>query len=532
MKADAAALLYLAWRQAVNTVRVAIKRPERIALWAIIALAIGFSMFARMMSMRLHGVHVAFGIPEPWASVLFLLTLGVLGFAMIIAASGNVSGFSSEADARFLTLSKIELRRVLAWLQLRSSVGLLLRLAIAIIFYAVFYSQAGRPGPMALAMAGVGLAIAAVRVPTLRARLRIGKAPVVAGAVSIILVAILGLVAVLGPFIDPRLAPGSTFVVNLGLGTFIRAALAQVGWQTATIWVVALGTLIIGYFGSTDVIPEMYSASVRAIETATRKKRGLAIQSGDRDRYSAQVQSADTVRSSAASGWSGASAIIWKDWLAFARSRSARLRSAAYLLIAATAGAVLGVWAHQGSDALTNASIILLQIANISILFISLYSSVGLAGDLGKPIWWLSSDPLIARLTAWVLASTWRSAAVFSAGLIGCAIAIGNLYMAVIGIPLATAMVIYLRCIGLTLYSIFPAQIDQKGPVALLRVFLAYIFALPVIVTVAVGVFTIGMKAAAVVGLIVAAGEAFGLMTFATARIRNNGAGTARADAA
>jgi hypothetical protein len=79
----------------------------------------------------------------------------------------------------------------------------------------------------------------------------------------------------------------------------------------------------------------------------------------------------------------------------------------------------------------------------------------------------------------------------------------------------------------------FPSQIDQKGPVAGLRILLAYLFIAPAGIAAAIaGAVASSFGVAGAAAAVVAAIECFLLVRFAAGRLRDNGAGIARAEAA
>lgn len=531
MSDDARALAYLAWRQIVNTIREGLKNHGRVALWVFISIALAATVVLRIVAASLahgHGRSLpASGVPEPAATGLFFGYLLLIAVNLWIAANGNAAGFSSEADARFLTLSKISPRRLLSWLQLRSSGALMVQTLFISIFYPVIFTWAGEPFPMFLTIVGAMLFVAAIRMPALRASVRFGAAPFAALAALLGATGVLGLAVVAAPYIRPTFEPASAYLVHLGFGTTLRAMLAGVPLPILALWALPLGALALGSVGSTDVVPEVYAASLRAIATAKRSRRGLIGGSGVA-RYSA---SPTTVAASARASraWGGAFALVWKDWLAFSRSRGAIGRSIALLAGGVVVGAVAGLWTRQGHDP----NILIIQVVNFAIIFLSLYSSVALSADLGKPLWWLNADTLVARLGGWVLAATWRGAALGTSAVLGCAIAIGSPSFAVLGTLATVGIVLYLRCIGLALYAMFPSQIDQKGPVAGLRILLAYLFIAPAGIAAAIaGAVASSFGVAGAAAAVVAAIECFLLVRFAAGRLRDNGAGIARAEAA
>jgi len=167
------------------------------------------------------------------------------------------------------------------------------------------------------------------------------------------------------------------------------------------------------------------------------------------------------------------------------------------------------------------------------IIFITIASSFGLAEDLRKPLWWMGPDPIWLRLVAWVLATSWRLAICIAIGTVVFAATLGLSVIAAAGIPIAITIAIYLRSIGLALYALLPSGLDQRGPLAMLRALLTYVFTLPgIAASVLAALLTHSLAAALAAGIVVALGEALGLIAFAAARIQGRGATFAQAEAA
>jgi hypothetical protein len=118
-------------------------------------------------------------------------------------------------------------------------------------------------------------------------------------------------------------------------------------------------------------------------------------------------------------------------------------------------------------------------------------------------------------------------------GIVVFSATLGLSVVAVAGIPIAIAIAIYLRSIGLALYALLPSGLDQRGPLAMLRALLTYLFTLPGIgASVLAALLTHSLAAAVAAGIVVALGEALGLVAFAAARIQGRGATFAQAEAA
>jgi hypothetical protein len=99
------------------------------------------------------------------------------------------------------------------------------------------------------------------------------------------------------------------------------------------------------------------------------------------------------------------------------------------------------------------------------------------------------------------------------------------------GIPIAIAAVLYLRGVGLALYSLFPSTIDQRGPLSMVRALLTYMLsAPPVIVAVVIGVVSHNAAAGVISGVAFSLLETTLLIAFASIRIAGQGVAFARAE--
>ncbi|MDP9024284.1 MAG: hypothetical protein M3N13_02765, partial [Candidatus Eremiobacteraeota bacterium] len=199
----------------------------------------------------------------------------------------------------------------------------------------------------------------------------------------------------------------------------------------------------------------------------------------------------------------------------------------------AIAGTGLGLFAKSAApgDELALSISIAATFGNIALVFFSLGASVALSQDLGKPLWWISASPLRHRLYVWTLSTSWRSILVVAVASVAWSVTIANIRLAAISLPLAAVAVLFVRSSGLILYAIFPSKIDQRGPVAMLRVLACYVLMAP---AVGLGIVTglLARSAGAGIGAAVACAvvEAFGLIELSSLRIASSGTGTARAE--
>lgn len=287
--------------------------------------------------------------------------------------------------------------------------------------------------------------------------------------------------------------------------------------------------LLLAWLSGSDLYPDLYGASLRIITFRERGQRGPGAAFSMEHAYQSRTAAYglyrifDLLRGS----W----AIAWKEWIAFARSPGMQRTFYTGVLCSAGAGWFFGTMSARskspGEEALSLASTATITL----ILFIAMGSAVGLGADLRKPLWWIGRDPLWKRLYAWTCGTSWRLGAVIYAGILTWAIAMRSPALGFFGIPIAVAVVIHLRAVGLVIYSLFPSTIDQRGPLAFVRALLTYVLAAPPIIVGAVyAVVWHAFPIAASIAILLALLESFLLVLFAAARISGRGFTFAQAE--
>lgn len=523
---DFAALAYLDGHLLLHRIQTAIRQPARAIMYV---LALGW--LAMMAFFRTHApvTVAAVTIPEPFASAILFAFVALLGTIMYGAASGFVGVFSSAADARFLCGSHLSEAAVVTWLQLRRCGTVLLRTALAVIFYSFILwtgARASATGVIGIAVIGATLLTAATAVPMLKLRAAAGARFAQTLAAAIIAAGLLPVAVLLGSLLDPALLRWELPLQRLGAGFAANALVHGNPLAVGTLYAAAAATVALSFFCGRDLYPEMYSSSLRMLEFRSRRRRS-ALFTGERAYQSAPA------RSNVFEGARGAWTIAWKEWLGFVRAPGSRRMFWVGLIGCSLAGAIFGNVARHSRDPAGTALGFTIGIANMVIIFITIASSFGLAADLRKPLWWMGPDPIWLRLFAWVLATSWRLSICIGVAALIFAAMLGLGAAAAAAIPVAIAIAIYLRSIGLALYALLPSGLDQRGPLAMLRAFLTYVFAVPAIaVTAILGAFTHSFVVAATAGIACALGEALLLIIFAAARIQGRGATFAQAETA
>jgi putative ABC exporter len=231
--------------------------------------------------------------------------------------------------------------------------------------------------------------------------------------------------------------------------------------------------------------------------------------------------------------------IVWKEWIAFARSPSMQRIFVFGLVMCAAVGALFGHIAAGSRDEIEETVGFASMAGNMILIFVAMGSAIGLSADISKPLWWMGRERLWVRLFAWTVGTSWRLAACLAVGIGAWAISLHASVVALAGIPIAVAIVLYLRAVGLALYSLFPSTIDQRGPLAMVRALLTYLLAAPPAIICALTGYEFyragmplphavyaGIAAAILASLI----ETLALVAFAAARIAGQGVAFARAE--
>lgn len=527
MIADLHALSYLEYRQIVNRIRHTLRQPGRALLYLFV---IGY--FAVVTVARQHG-HRAFhvsSIPEPYASILFFAYVTLLGVMMYGAASGIVGAFSSAADARFLSGSPLSERLVVLWLQLRRSAISIARMIFTLVLYALMFSGSGTFSGIGLAVIGGTLLATGTAVPMLKLRRFVGTrtAQSLGGAVAAAgILPMIILLTTLQP--RPVTLQWADAIERLGAGYAFNALFDANPVALMALYAAGAFVIALSFVSGTGLYPDLYASSLRMQafrERQTRMHAGLTIEHKYEQR-NARVSNPllDMLR--------GPWTIVWKEWIAFVRSPSMQRMFYFGLLACAAIGAVFGHVVSSSKNEMEEAVALASVAGNMMLIFVAMGSAIGLSTDISKPLWWMARDPLWVRLFAWTIATSWRLAACLAVGIGVWAFVLHSGILAAAGIPIAIAVVLHLRAVGLMLYSLFPSTIDQRGPLAIVRAFLTYLLAAPP----AIAAFIVLLHDLRHPGMAIATGVACSLIetmlivAFAGWRIAGQGVAFARAEA-
>lgn len=514
---DISALCYLEWRQLANRVRSTARQPGRVAIYLFAAAYFVFAGIIRSKTQS--GSAIPHVIPEPYASALMFAFLALLGIVCYGAASGILGAFSSTADARFLTGSLIAPRIVVTWLQLRRCAASMLRMLFSIFLYAFVFTSTGSSKGITLSLIGGTFAVTAAAVPFL-------KLQSIAG--TRFAQSIAGIIATAG--IVPLILCVSRVIPHSPAGDALNALFGAQPSALLALYLFAAAMVVLAYACANGLYPDLYASSLRMIAFYERQRRGGG--AGFSMQHSFERRQ-DRVGRFVFARLRGAWTIAWKEWIAFVRAPSMQRLYALGLLASAACGAVFGSIAAHSTDALAQALSFGVAGGSILVILIAMSSAIGLGNDLRKPLWWMGRDPLWLRLLAWIAGTSWRFASCIAVCLIAWAVAMHEPLFAIAGIPAGIAIAIYLGAVGLALYALFPAAIDQRGPLAMLRALLTYLLALPPAVAAIVAGFVLRSAGTGIAaGIATSILEALVLIAFASWRIAGRGVAIAQAEGA
>lgn len=525
MIADLGALAYLEYRQVANRIRQTLRQPGRAIMYLCAA---GYFVIIAIVRQKHHGALPVSTIPEPYASALFFIYVTLLGVMMYGAASGIVGAFSSAADARFLSGSLISQRLVIMWLQLRRSGASMGRMIFTLLVYMLIFSRSGTFAGIGLSTIGGTLIATASAIPMLKLRRTIGTRSAQSCAGVIAAIGILPMVILLSSF-PPNAGtlPWARAIEHVGAGYALNALFNGRPIALAALYAFGAAALALSYLLGDGLFPDLYASSMRVLAFRERHRRGSAAFTVQHRYEQRSVQSSERVFGVLRGPWT----IVWKEWIAFVRSPSMQRTFVFGLVVCAGVGALFGHLAAASHDRLGETLGFASMAGNMIVIFVAMGSAIGLSTDISKPLWWMGGDPLWMRLLAWTIATSWRMAACLAVGIGVWAIMLQATVIALAGIPIAVAVVLYLRAVGLALYSLFPSTIDQRGPLAMVRVLLTYLLAAPPVVPAIVILFAYHNFAGAIAaGIACSLLETLLLVAFAAARIAGQGVAFARAE--
>ncbi|HKU66342.1 MAG TPA: putative ABC exporter domain-containing protein [Candidatus Baltobacteraceae bacterium] len=473
MIAHVRALAYLEYRQIINRILQALHQPARAVMYLLV-----FGYFIVITVVRQHGnrAFALVNVPEPYASTLFFAYLTFLGILMYGAASGIVGAFSSASDARFLSGSPIPEPLVVLWLQLRRSAAAVGRMAFTVLIYALIFSRSGTLAGIGLATIGGTIVATGTAIPMLKLRRIVGKRSAQSLASVVAAAGILPMIVLLTSLQPgaPTL-PWARSIEHFGLGYAFNAIFGANPLALGALYAAGFGVIALSYACGKGLYPDLYASSLRVLafrERQTRASAGFNIEHRYEHRETALSHAMFRV-------FRGPWTVVWKEWIAFVRSPSMQRMFYFGLLVCAGVGGFFGHVVAGSRNEIEEALGLAYMAGNMIVIFVAMGSAIGLSSDISKPLWWMGGDPLWLRLVAWTAATSWRLAACIGIGIAVWALVLHAGVIAVAGIPVAITLVLHLRAVGLVIYSIFPSTIDQRGPLAIVRATLTYLFAAP-----------------------------------------------------
>jgi hypothetical protein len=291
----------------------------------------------------------------------------------------------------------------------------------------------------------------------------------------------------------------------------------------------------LGSVAATDAYPELWESSVQLYAFRSLAASGKMFWNREawkklRELDPAKV-SRQPVSASSVSGEhtpAGAFTILWKDWLALARSPGG-LRWPVFWTLAAVVGGYLIAIAAANYSLIVLAA--LLVPALNTMVVIGSQASVTLSGEIRRPIWWLARSEVRDRLLLWAASGLFRVAPPLIVAILVAGIVMHNWLLVFAAVPLTLVLMMLIRAIGLACYVILPGRNDLRGPGFLLRFLATYLLLLPpAIAWTILEYFTRSVVAGGLAALLIAAVETYALTSFAALRLEENGMAYAAAE--
>lgn len=515
------ALAYLEWRFVLHQIAAIWRAPLRLAIWAPYAAALVFFTLARVLGWQ-HATIGNVALDADKLTGMGGLYMSALGITIALSAGGRVTGFRSTAEAVFFSNSGIKPLEMAVWLQLRKLVASALRWAGALAYYFLIFFP-----PHATLLGAATAFLTALLAVALLMSVELPIFLLSRGAFNAGIRAFGWIVAAAGfgyaaiGFAGYRVwAPAIAFV-RCDPGGAVRSI--QSGRTNALVVFAALLAVMLLAIATLarDALPELYAVSRRSLAELRRRQSAVR-----QTRYDAVVSTP------AANIPLGALSLAWKDWIGFRRGHGAFAMFFVGSAVWTACGAGLA-YASLAFDDTTPMVTLFTMSALFVVLFAPQGASAGLAGDLGKPIFWLGSDALATRLAAWTLGRATRGGIALALAPMCAGIVLGNTMLAALALPICLCAYWSLQALGVALYSLFPNPVDSRGPMVLVRTLVTLAYVVPAIAAgaaaSALGCGTLGACFAFCVAL---GAEGYGAIELASARFRETGAAMALASSA
>jgi len=535
-----APLVYLEARMAVQKIKRVLHQPARLTLWIIFLMWFAAFLFTRME--RGGSAQYALSLPDSirllywFVPAVYIVILG----AQISAGSRRPpAAFAYPADARFLLGSRLSHVTVVFWLQLREAMFQGTKVFLALFFLSWnFAASAGGFAHASVALLSAYVIAFGIRLPVFLAQRRMPRVPFAWLGAALVAAGTLAILFPIGlAFVSHNMNLGfiATHTAVFPPGVWIVDALAGSPQAQFVLLALACAVIAAGSIAASDAYPELWEASSRlyARRSLVASGRGLwnrqawrDLRDVDHDRP--QLQLEDVPSASGQHAPSGALTLVWREWIALQRSSGGLHWPVLWLFGAAVFGFLAGI-AARGRP-IFDILVPLVALVNI-IVIIGSQSTISLASELRRPIWWLSHSLLRDRVLTWVLGSTLRIGPPLIAGVVMAGVAMHSWLIALAAGPLIAGALFLIQSIGVASYVALPGRHDLRGPGFMLRVLITYTsLGLPAIVWALVQTVSQNEIAGAAAGLLIAIMESWLLLLFSAARLEENAMAYAAAE--
>ena len=500
------ALLYADARSIVNQLHEIRRHPGRALLWGLWILMLGGFIALRLIAPHRHGAPASPGALAQ-TDLIVSAAVGYLGI-MLFSGKTMTGLFAHIAEARFIIGAPVSPVIATLYIQFREILRRGSRVVLTSAYLILVYLPRTVPAPAIardlLYVIGGFIALAAVPLPR---RLLHGAAATIAAGFGVlcILLAIAPLArdaAVLFPL------PHGVMSVLLRLPDWHPGSMLTEPFDahSALVFAIFVAVTAVAFLvlarTAGDAYPELYAFSLERfsrVERMRNRRLGGALAMRKTPGIAANIGTVTTENTKNVPP--GAAVFIWRAWTHYRRSNSPRstgIETAAILI----AGFLIGRFAGDRIGALASISF---AVANITIIF-AIGAATRIGAELKKPLFWLSGATLFERLAALAVGDSWRVIA--WCALLGIGLIAGGAQFGVdiTAVVLAPCVILLATAVGYALYALLPNDIDQRGPLAIVRVILIYVLAAPAAgVGIACGI----LLSSAILGLIVAAAAAF-----------------------
>jgi hypothetical protein len=472
------ALLYADVRAAINQIKSIRRSPGRVLIWLLFVLVIAAGIAARVVRALVpHGASYHVFAPRDAVDVIAGFT--IIGLGITLAHGSRMAGlFAHPAEARFIIGSPATPFVATLYVQLRDIIVNGARRGLALLYGALIYLP-DRLGPggfirdLVLILAAFA-AIAALPLARQLMPLRYRPVAIVAGWA----IAALGVLPLLHDLASAVPLPPPADLIAGALpgwdpGRLLLAGPPAQGLAIAVVLALVAALFVFVARRARDAYPELYELSMRRLQRTEGLRSRMLGLSGANAGARARARPLAAPAPTRVPG--GVLIFVWRAWTEYRRTNSARSTGIETALLLA-GGYAAGRFA-SGHDAL-----VVLPFASTLSTLLFLYAlarSAALAGELRRPMFWLSDATLFERLCGLALAHTWRLIAWFV--LIAIGLAAGRAAPATVAASAlgGSAAVMLAVAVGYASYALLPYEIDQRGPLMVARWLSGYVLAIP-----------------------------------------------------